>query len=460
MMQTKKTQAIPVQASYIGAEDELDYKAICFYVATNLFLGSDTHFKGRKCLLPGREYQIENDKIVGESKWFDWDYNPRDISLQESVAEFGNLFEKITNEQLGDKKVILPLSGGLDSRTQACALIGRDNVCSYSYEYPGGIKEAKMAGDVANAANHPFKRLEIPKGYLWNRIDEIGGLLSYEGDVTVARQAAFLDELPEFGEIFYLGHWGDVLFDDMGVEENMTESELVNVMMKKIIKKGGLELATSLWNAFGLQGDLKSELRGCVENYLNEIKITNNNAKVRAFKSLYWAPRWTSNALPLFSKKRPIALPYYDERMCRFITTVPEAFLAGRQIQIEYIKQKSVQVGKVPWQVYAPLNLFNYHKFDSLGYIPIRGWRKIKREVTQLLTTKKIIQRNWELQFLGDDNDKHLREWLFNNPKFSSFIPQEIVKDFYQKFTSDDQVNYAYPISVLLTLSVFAKHKL
>src|SRR5690606_2250966 len=129
--------------------------------------------------------------------------------------------------------------------------------------------------------------------------------------------------------VFSLGHWGDVLFD-RGCPEGTPESQLLEIILKKVIKKGGMELATALWQEWELEGDFESYLRQRISELLHNIKIENPSAKLRAFKSLYWAPRWTSVNLSVFEAAHPITLPYYDNRMCEFICTIPEEYLAGR----------------------------------------------------------------------------------------------------------------------------------
>ncbi len=454
------TPIIPEKLTYVGSEDEINYQAICFYAATNLFLGADTHFKNKVCLQPATEYEIEGNSIISEKKWFDWHYNPSSLSLDEATDEFMHIFEKLVHQNLSSKRVVLPLSGGLDSRSQAVSVIGYDNVQTYSYEYPEGVPETKYAEGVAKACHHPFEKLIIPKGYLWDVIEEVAQLIHYEGDVSVIRQAAFMNEYPQMGDVLYLGHWGDVLFDDMGVTEDLSDEELVHALMKKIVKRKGLEIGETLWKGFGLAGDFKTELKNKFHSLLADIKIDNNNAKVRAFKSLYWAPRWTSLGMGVFSKSMPVFLPYYKEEMCKFICSVPEELLAGRQIQIEYIKRKSTAAAKVPWQTYTPCNLYNYQNFKSIQNVPHRAARKLKRSVRSMVGLRPEIKRNWEVQYLGADNKMKLEDWLFRNPKFSTFIPASIVQHFYHKFQEQDSVEYAHSISTLLSLSVFAKNKL
>src|SRR5690606_38601732 len=101
--------------------------------------------------------------------------------------------------------------------------------------------------------------------------------------------------------------------------------------------------------------------------------------------------------------------PYYDNRLCEFICSVPEKYLAGRQIQIEYLKMRNPDLAKISWQSHKPFNLYNYHLNKMPYNLPYRVVDKMKRT----LNAKKYIQRNWELQFLGDQNEKHLKKWLF-----------------------------------------------
>ncbi len=455
-MKTIKTPIIPVRPKYIGEEDELDYKAICFFAATNFFLGDSTYFKGFKCLQPGMEYEVDNNKIVSGKKWFEWYYNPEDKPFDVVVEEFGELFDKISEEETKGRRVILPLSGGLDSRSQATVLQGNKEVLSYSYDFTGGVKEVKIARQVAAATGFEFMDFLIPKGYLWPKLEDVARWTDYGVDITSSRQAAVLDKLQGKGDVMFIGHWGDVLFDNMNVNDGLSDHDLIEVLKKKIVRKGGLNIAKKLWEVWGLNGNFEKEFDNKLLSLLSDIKIDNNNAKIRAFKSLYWAPRWTSPSLQVFSNYFPIELPYYDDRMCKFICSVDEKYLAARRIQIEYIKRKSPEVAKVAWQTYYPYNLYNYHNFDSLRNFVRRGAKKIHR----IATGKKIVERNWELQFVGQENDKHLNEWLFENEKFKTLLPASVVKEFYEKFRNGYDVYDFHPVTTLLTLSVFAKHKL
>jgi hypothetical protein len=455
-MNTIKTDIIPYKPSYakINAPEVLNYEAICVFVAIGFFIDQDCYYKNEVCLRPATINTIdEKGFLIKSEPWFKWHYTPRDINPENALKEFTELFELIIDEQTNSKKVILPLSGGLDSRSQAVALkhLGKE-VSSYSYSFKNGYNESKISEDIAEQCNFEFEKFEISKGYLWKSIKSLAKINKCYSEFTHPRQMGVVDQLKLKGELFSLGHWGDLLFDST-TDRQLSEEEELNLILKKIIKKGGLSLASKLWDTWSLKGNFEDYLRERVKVLLGEIKIDNSSAKIRAFKSLYWAPRWTSINLSIFETVAPISLPYYDNRMCEFICTIPESILANRQLQIDYIKNRNKAVSKIMWQEHKPFNLSNY-KYNKTPYnLPSRALNKLKR-IFKSSIGKQYVQRNWELQFIGNRNDSELKNYLFNNG-LDSLIPNSIIKETYSKFKDEDQLEFSHPLSMLLTLSLW-----
>lgn len=456
-----KIAIIPEKQFFCRRESDngFNLKAICIFAATGFFLHKDTYFNDLEVLQPATDYEIDkNDYVKNSSRYWKWYYSPRDISLKEATEDFAHLFEKISQNKLKGKEVILPLSGGLDSRTQAAALTEDFNVKSYSYCFEKGFDETKYGKKISQLKGYPFKKYVIKRGYLWKVIDKLAQINKCYADFTNPRQMAAIDEISCLGNIFYLGHWGDVLFNDMGVHDNLGFEDQLKILLKKLLKNGGLELADSLWRSWGLEGSFKDYLTDRISALLQDIKIDNANSRLRAFKSIYWAPRWTSANMVIFGNYHPLVLPYYDDEMCKFICTIPEHLLSGRQIQINYIKLRNPKLAKIPWQIYHPLNLYNYKSFQSKGMLPLRALRKGRRIIKEKLTQRITTRRNWEIQFIGGENNMKLKEHIFENKFISEFIPEQTVKLFYDKFMYDDAIYYSHSISMLLTLSMFYKH--
>ncbi len=388
--------------------------------------------------------------------YFKWHYSPRDITFEQALAEFSTLFGKIIKEQIGNNQAILPLSGGLDSRTQALALFNLGaNVQSYSYQFKNGYAETKIAQQIAKVCDFNFQKFEIKEGYLWDTINELAEINGCYSDFTHPRQMAILQDLKQYEGIFSLGHWGDVLFD-RGMAAADENKEPLVIIKKKIIKKGGLQLAETLWQAWNLEGQFEDYLNTRLSTLLDSIKIENKSAQIRAFKSMYWAPRWTSVNLSVFEAANPISVPYYDNRMCEFICSIPEAYLADRKLQIAYLQQNK-KLADITWQAQRPYNLNTFQNNKTPNNVPYRIVNKLQHTVSGLVG-KNLIQRNWELQFLGMENDEKLQAEIFNS-SFNSFISKPLVAQFYNSFKNDDAVTYSHSVSMLLTLAMFHSNK-
>lgn len=453
--QTVTAPIIPSVVQYytLPGAGTLDYKAICCFAAIGFFLDDDTYYTNQKAFRPATSYTFDaQGKVLKQEPVFQWHYSPRDITFFQTLDEFTYLFEKLVGEATQNQRVILPISGGLDSRTLAAALRHRDDVFAYSYEFENGIPENTYGKAIAKECNFDFEGYTIPRGYLWSDIERAAKINGCYADFTNPRQVAVMDRLKNKGDVFLLGHWGDVLFDDMGVESAISFEKQLTVIKKKLIKRGGAELAHSLWKAWGISGNFDNYLDERLRLLLGKISIDDANARIRAFKSMHWATRWTSSNLTFFDSICDITLPYYQDAMCKFICTVPEEFLAGRKIQIEYIKNVSPTIARIPWQKYAPSNLYTFSEYYSLANLPERIIRK-SFSLTRSLFKGELVKRNWELQFLGNSNDVYLRSCLLDKSN-ANFLPQSIINTFYKAFQRDE-LGYAHSITILLTLSMF-----
>lgn len=455
---TKTIPILPQNQTFakIHAPHELHYEAICIFMATGFFLDDDTYWRDLVCLKSAHEHTFDSNGFLLNSKpWFQWHYTPRDLSFETILEEYIELLTQITKSQIGDSKVILPISGGLDSRSQSLILKQLGNpVQSYSYSFKNGYPEHKIARQVAKTCGFKFQAFEIEASYLWNCIDELAQINGCYSEFTHPRQMAILPNLKNMEGVIYLGHWGDVLFD-RGVPEGILPGDEIALLFKKMVKQDGFQLAEKLWEHWNLEGNFKDYFISRLEQALSVFKIDNLSAKIRAFKTSQWAHRWTTTNLSVFEEAHNISLPYYDNRMCEFVCTVSENFLADRKLQLAHLKQDS-SLSSITWQAARPFNLNNYDKNRMPYNLPYRISNKLKREIQSVLG-KSYIQRNFELQFLGNGNENHLKSYLFND-SFLELIPLNIIEEFYSKFKQDDYVYYSHSVSMLLTLSLWHKH--
>ncbi|HRJ30857.1 MAG TPA: asparagine synthase-related protein [Cyclobacteriaceae bacterium] len=456
--QTVRLPIVPPVVKYYTqpGEEKLDYPAICCFAALGFFLDDDTYFTNKKAFRPATEYTFNGrGEVESKKRYFQWHYTPRTISFQQALDEFSNLIESSVQQETAGKGIILPISGGLDSRTLAATVANRSDVFSYSYQFEDGIPENDYGAAIAQATGFHFQGFTIPKGYLWNVIDALAKVNGCYAEFLNPRQMAVYGQLVNKGDIFLLGHGGDLFFDSMGVEDNLTEKEQHEYLMKKLIKPSGWQLAESLWKAWKLPGNFKEYVSARILELLRRIEIDNANARLRAFKTEYYVARWTAVNLELFQQQLPVCVPFFHDDMCRFICNVPESHLGGRKLEIEYLKQKSPSLAKIPWQKVYPCDLYNYSKFDSLEIKIQRAWIKGKRELGKCLLNRRADASNWELQFLGKVNTNQLSRYLIDhwNP---AFISKEISTDYFFKFQQQGKA-YVHAVTMLLTLALFGQ---
>lgn len=461
MLTKIKTDIIPLKQHFVKVQGKpvLDKKAICAFVATGFFLDNDTYWDNLKVLRPGTINEIDaHGNLVSSKQWFNWYYKPRAILFDQAVEEFTQLFDDINASELDGRQIILPLSGGLDSRSQAASLLPQSNkVHAFSYSFSGGYKESEIARKVAKNAKFTFDAFKIESGYLWQKLDFAAQTNKCYAEFTHCTQLCVLDQFDDMGEIFSLGHWGDVLFDRM-IRINSSSIDLLQILKKKIVKPMGFALATDLWKMWNIEGDFETYFNERLKTMLDAIEIDNPDAKLRAFKSMYWAPRWTSVNLAFYEKKHPISLPYYNNKICEFICTIPEDYLADRKIQIAYIKNKSPQIAGITWLDKRPFNLYNYHLSKAPFNWPYKIKNRLQRDINALLGSQ-YIQRNWELQFLGDDNSEQLKSYL-SNSNLSDIVENDIVDKYVRLFNQGNQKHTSHSLSMLLTLAAFSNHYL
>ncbi|MCX7745003.1 MAG: asparagine synthase C-terminal domain-containing protein [Flavobacteriales bacterium] len=456
-----RTPIVPPVVSYyrLPGDDKLDYPSICCFAALGFFLEDDTYFTNCKAFRPSTIYEF-NDRgdLVSKQRYFEWHYSPRQVSFEEALYEFSQLLENIVAQDTEKKSVVLPISGGLDSRTLAAVVSHRKDVFSYSYQLDGGIHENKYGAAVAKLCGFSHRAFIIREGYLWDVIDKLACLNGCYAEFLNPRQMAVYGEFSDKGDIFLLGHGGDLFFDGMGVPHDFTEAEQHQYLINKLIKPSGFELGKRLWDAWGLTGDFKEYLFSRILTLLRTLKIEDANARLRAFKTEYYVARWTAVNLAIFQNQLPVSIPFFHDEMCKFICSVPEAYLSSRKLQIAYIIKKKPALATVPWQKFYPCNLYNYNNFNSPSVMLKRAGIKISRELAKHFFGNQADKCNWELQFYGNENERHLREHLFKSFGRELF-PREILHDFYRKFQQQGKL-YIHALSMLLTLVMFQKHYL
>ena len=192
----------------------LDLESIACFCALGFMLEKDTFFNEIKVIPPSTKYFVDNENRISnfEKKW-SWHYSPKSSSFSTILDDFTDIFETYINNNTNGKSILLPISGGLDSRTIIVPIKNRQDLILSSYEFENGYRETVYGKEIANIYKIPYYSQIIPRGYLWNNLEKISKLNNCFTEFTHSRQCAVLNNWSSLGQKILLGHGGDLFFD-------------------------------------------------------------------------------------------------------------------------------------------------------------------------------------------------------------------------------------------------------
>ncbi len=450
-----------------ASRKQLDWSALTAFFAQGFFPADRTFFDDIQVLQPASHYVFDATGKMREQKryWHWWHQPDRSRSYDETVDEFGDIFREVMRDHTRNGRVALPISGGLDSRsTTTIAGNGQTNgeggnLWAYSYGYNDDSPETAIARRVASARGLPFQGFTI-KPYLFEKLDLV--LDSVEGfqDITQCRQAAVLDEIAPNADYVIAAHWGDVWMDTMGLADrdvandngsDLDDEAIVAHTLGKIRKTGSEWLLENVAGPHLKQGNADEILADTTRQEMAKLReIKCPDFRLKAFKTDNWSFRWTVTSLRMFQPAAFPRLPFYDTRLTDFFCSVPSEFVRGRRLQIDHLRRVAPDLARIKWQAYDA-NLFDYQKNSKL--LPKRAMKKAWR----LLTQKKSIERNWEVQFLNPEGRAGLEAMLLEpGLRLHEFASPSKVRGLLEQFYTDPYTNKrGYTVSMLLTLSAW-----
>jgi hypothetical protein len=432
---------------------QLDWQAITSFLALGFFLDNRTYFGDVQILWPRSIYRIGAQGDVQEHRYY-WQWHhtvDTRRSYTETVAAYDTLLRQAVKRCVVHGRIMLPISGGLDSRSLAAVLPGDANVQAYSYGYAADSIETSIAAQVARARHLPFT-VHIIRPYLFDRLAEIVQALHGSQDVTQARQTSVNAWVGERADAVMTGLWGDVWCDQMGLADGLPEGTTTAAhALKKFQKRGRAWL---LENVNAPRIDSASAAERLAESIAAGIgafdSIADPDFQVKAYKTSRWAFRWSNASLRGFEIGAPPRIPYYDVDLIDFFCTVPTAFVRDRRLQIDHLKRYAPDLARIRWQS-ADANLYLARYGYWIG-LPRRAFNKARR----ILTGARAIQRNWEVQLSPASGQEGLQAWLVQpGRKVHEFVSPEAVSNLLDEFFKRPGAANGYTVSILLTFSAW-----
>lgn len=433
------------------AQNTLDWSGLAGFFMWGFYPAERTSYANIRFLPPASHTVLDaQGSIINQSRYWNWQYAPAlQRSFNDTVAQFADVFHQVIRSAIAGRRIALPISGGLDSRSAIAALPAQPDahaLWAYSYGYAQNSPEIGIARQVAAARSLPFTAFIVPP-YLFDQIHAVTAAVEGFQDITQCRQAAFADEIGAHAEHVLAAHWGDVWLDCAGADVHTPTADLA---LKKFSKPGSAWLIENLILPHAPQAP--NAAVDLIHAYTNAYaQIPDPDFRLKAVKTDLWSSRWTTASLRAYQRGAFPVLPFYDTRLADFFSTVPAGFLAGRALQIAYLKRCAPALARITWQAYDA-NLYQYQHFHTLQ-IPKRAVKKLWRAIT----AQNIPQRNWEVQFLAPGGRTGLEQWLLSaDLRLHQFVEpiklRRLLEDF---FAQPHDREKGYALSMLVTFSAW-----
>jgi hypothetical protein len=391
------------------SEPEIDRAALGALALLGFPIGDRTLDASTRVLPPATCLTLDAaGREVDRRRYWHWSHRVEARrSPEATLGELWDLLRHLVTDGVPEgAAVVLPVSGGLDSRALAAALAGVPDapaVRAFTYGYDPSSAEIRSAAAVADRAGFPALRLTIPP-YLFDRADLIADALDGACDVTQCRQAGVRDELAELAgadRLLLGGHYGDLWLDHTGVGDG----DLAVEALRRFVKPGGSEaLALFGIDEAGVRAAATDVLRRALDDLGG---VEDRDVRLKALKVDTYGHRFTAPGLRMYQTAAFPIVPFGDPRFVDWVTTVPGELLPRRRLEIDLLCRYAPALASVEW--------------DGRGVTPRqyrRSWavlpRRVVRRVARALPGRHAAPpaiRNWEVQFLGGGLDRTAR-WI------------------------------------------------
>jgi asparagine synthase (glutamine-hydrolysing) len=267
------------------------------------------------------------------------------------IQQFGDILDntfKRLRENIGDRQVLLPLSGGLDSRLVLTKLLehGVSNIQTFTYGVAGN-HEMVMAKKISAHLNVKWKPIVSNIRHLqnlYNHTDRSRYAAYADGlnSVPVYLDYEFINHLAknkyyDSDSIIVNGYSGDFLFGGH-IPEELALFPSSELLIRKLMAKHCSQFDTP-----ALRPAWRKIQKDLVDRFLpNRVEQTPEQL-CSLYEQWDWKERQTKavvNGVRLYEYYGfNWALPLWDRQLVSFWSTVPLQFKLNQRMHIQYLKQ-------------------------------------------------------------------------------------------------------------------------
>ena len=196
----------------LGVEKSLRKDAIIDFFLFGYLLGDNTFFEHIHQLPPASILEVLNSDMK-LTKYWDYEYVEEYVARpqEELIDELGALWQRAVERRIKKgEKIVMPLSGGLDSRAILAATLrctSQDKIITFTFGEPGSFdfEIGRMVADKASVKNIPLGvEKEDFEGQYNISMGDIEGMV----DATPYFAIEGYREMKKYGDNLYIGYMG------------------------------------------------------------------------------------------------------------------------------------------------------------------------------------------------------------------------------------------------------------
>ena len=423
----------------------IDKTSVGCFLAIGYLLGENTFFKSIKLIRPATimEYDLVNDKLIQHYYWTFRDVKKQDISYEDAVDKLHELVEKSVMkrvENIEPDEMILPLSGGLDSRLIFAILNNHNKVPAFIYT--NGDKDCtdvKYAKHLCKKYHfkHHRNAPQTQNDYIESGKD---GSLVCEGMVPFIEYNTY----KLFPKHYLIsGFVGDVIFGATFKEEK----DLLDHRMNS-------EIAERFYEKY-------KELADYNDKYFDI-------SKLEASLLINRIRRHTTQMINGDAQVNEQILPYIDKDILDFIYSIPDEYRYNNYLYSDMLlKYYPEYFKKIPWNRYnRPIQgkIYKNNKYNLNWVIEkIEKCRWLGKKLKHSIL-KRINYHTWfnkktfhvfQTELSKNENIQLIKDKYYNN---SSLVKKYVSEQGWKKIGNYIENKYAWKISIFLTVEFYLRY--
>ncbi|HYR96034.1 MAG TPA: asparagine synthase-related protein [Candidatus Binatus sp.] len=322
---------------------ELDAQAVAEFLTFQCVLLDRTLIEGIRLLPPASLLVFEPGRGARiEPTWrLRYRARPRD----DHAAALATALRDAACRQAEGQRVVLPLSGGLDSRTLLAALPARPlRTLTYGRRDSDDIRLAARLAAIAGTEHHT---MVLRPGYIAaearTMVRRTDGMHS-----CLNAHAALLRDAGAAGDLILLGNGGDCLLDGLWPgPETASDEDIVAKLLSKLAIGLPPGLAGRVVAPGAAFADVEARAADGLRAALATVDGDSAFDRADAFNVVHRHRRWVLQGVPAQATHVEFRHPYYDDRVVEAALAVPAVLRADRRAHVEALKLLSPELARV-----------------------------------------------------------------------------------------------------------------